>query len=44
MDDELGDGTWARRDGRRPAYEDERELFDQENTVHAGINFDQYLV
>ncbi|EER01715.1 ATP-dependent RNA helicase ded-1, putative [Perkinsus marinus ATCC 50983] len=37
-----GDGTWARRDGRRPAYEDERELFDQENTVHAGINFDQY--
>ncbi|KAF4691440.1 hypothetical protein FOZ60_015437 [Perkinsus olseni] len=37
-----GDGTWARRDGRRPPYEDERELFDQENTVHAGINFDQY--
>ncbi|EER17252.1 ATP-dependent RNA helicase ded-1, putative [Perkinsus marinus ATCC 50983] len=37
-----GDGTWARRDGRRPPYEDERELFDQENAVHAGINFDQY--
>ncbi|KAF4662878.1 hypothetical protein FOL47_006020 [Perkinsus chesapeaki] len=37
-----GDGTWIRRGGRRAFHEDPRDVFEEDNAMTTGINFDEY--
>lgn len=38
----FNDGTWATRDGVRPSYEREDEIFKSSKDKSTGINFDSY--